>query len=256
MTRRERLENKIDRRRDWAASAESKSTAAFNTAHNLVKDIPMGQPILIGHHSEGRHRRTLERSDSAMRKACEMSAKAENHISKAANLEHALDKTIFSDDIDATEALTQRIADNEAERARMVLINKLYRKGNAEGLKAIDVDLESLKVKLAAAGSYWGSAPYLPYSMTNLGARIREDKKRLENIKAMHRRQAEAAETEDGVTVKQVQCGPTLYASVTFSEKPAYSVIRELKDAGFRWGAGRWFGQFDKLPASVNELVA
>jgi hypothetical protein len=36
-----------------------------------VEMIPMGQPILVGHHSERRHRRDLERHDRNIRKAIE-----------------------------------------------------------------------------------------------------------------------------------------------------------------------------------------
>ena len=72
MTRRERMENRIERSETWAASAEAKSSSHFNTAHQLVAAIPMGQPVLVGHHSENRHRRALERSDNNMRKACEL----------------------------------------------------------------------------------------------------------------------------------------------------------------------------------------
>lgn len=43
----------------------------------------MGQPILVGHHSEGRHRKDLDRSWSAMGKSVEYSNKAEAHESKA-----------------------------------------------------------------------------------------------------------------------------------------------------------------------------
>jgi hypothetical protein len=61
MTRRERLERKIERRQKWSAKAAQRSTQAFNHAHNLVANIPLGQPILRGHHSEKAHRRVLER---------------------------------------------------------------------------------------------------------------------------------------------------------------------------------------------------
>jgi hypothetical protein len=60
MTRRERLENKV-------AKAEERSTASFDRAYELTANIPFGQPILVGHYSEGRHRRTLERSDNTIR---------------------------------------------------------------------------------------------------------------------------------------------------------------------------------------------
>lgn len=41
--------------------------------------IPFGQPILIGHHSERGHRKTIERADNAMRKSIEENKKAEDY---------------------------------------------------------------------------------------------------------------------------------------------------------------------------------
>lgn len=247
MTRRERLQNKIERRQEWATKAAQRSTESFNKAHDLVANIPMGQPILVGHHSERRHRRTLERSDSAMRNACELTAKAEMHEEKAANLGHILDKAIFSDDSDAVEAIQARIEANEAEREKMKKINSLYRKADVAGLESIGVNYETLKAKLAAAGSYWGSAPHLPYEMTNLGARIRADKERLIHIKRLQERTAKAEAAPDGVIVE----GTGEYIRVTFADKPDRSILKELRDAGFRWGGGSWTGQRVKLPASI-----
>lgn len=44
----------------------------------------MGQPILVGHHSEARHRRDLDRSWNLLGKSVELSDKAESHENKAA----------------------------------------------------------------------------------------------------------------------------------------------------------------------------
>ena len=252
MTRRERLEAKLDKRHDWAASAERKATAAFNHSQNLVSGIPAGQPILVGHHSEGRHRRTLDRSWNALGKSVEMSKLAEHHEQKARGLEAALGKTIFSDDSDAVEAIEQRIAANEAKREEMKKINALYRKGNTAGLAELGVDIDELKAKLAALGNYFGQAPHMPFELTNLGARITADKKRLEHIKRMRKEQAEAEATETGVKIDNHANG---YSSVRFAEKPDYSIIRALKDASFRWGSGCWFGQTANIPACVADLV-
>ena len=71
MTRRERLERKLEKRLEWAEGRNRKANAAFDAAHRAVAGIPFGQPILVGHHSERRHRRDLARHDSAMSRGCE-----------------------------------------------------------------------------------------------------------------------------------------------------------------------------------------
>ena len=65
MTTRERMERRLERREEWGDKARAASAAHFQAAHDTVKDIPLGQPILVGHHSERRHRRTLERAHAA-----------------------------------------------------------------------------------------------------------------------------------------------------------------------------------------------
>ena len=73
MTRRERLERKLEKRIEWAEARKSAAAMEFSRA-DLSEEksgIPFGQPILVGHHSERRHRRVIERADHAMRRSVE-----------------------------------------------------------------------------------------------------------------------------------------------------------------------------------------
>ena len=252
-TRRERLERKVEKRREWAEKAEARSDQHYETGHKMMGVIPMGQPILVGHHSEGRDRRYRGRIDGHMSKFVEERKLAEHHEQKASGLATQLENTIFSDDSDATTALEARIAENEAKRERMKKINSLYRKANVAGLAELGVDYEVLKAKLAAAGGYWGSAPHLPYELSNLGQRISGDKKRLEHVKVQKTRREAAEAAPSGVTLEHCQAG---YCRVTFAEKPERSILDALKAAGFFWGAGSWSGKEDQLPEVVKEVLS
>lgn len=79
----ERAKAKADRYNTWAGSAEKKSDQYYKTSHSIVEHIPLGQPILVGHHSEKRHRRDLEKSWNAMGKSVEFDKKAKAHEDKA-----------------------------------------------------------------------------------------------------------------------------------------------------------------------------
>jgi prefoldin subunit 5 len=245
VTRRERLEAKLEKRRAWALSRHADTARRFNTAHKLTEGIPFGQPILVGHHSEKRHRRTLEKADNAMRKGCESADMAKHHEGKADGLERQLERSIFSDDPDALESLEARIKELEERRERKKKINALYRKGNADGLKALGIDLEKLRESLNAPGVMsWCRTPFPAYELQNLGGNITRLRKRIVEVK---RRQAitEAAEAApSGVLVQ----GTGEYVRVTFADKPSRSTIDALKQAGFRWGAGSWTGRRDALP--------
>lgn len=253
MTRRERLERKIDRRQEWADKAEARSISQYNQAHEMASVIPFGQPILVGHHSEKRDRNYRGRIESKFRSAFENHDLAQHHESKAAGLQDQLDRAIFTDDDNAIEALEARIQENEEKRERMKLVNKLYRKADVEGLKAIGIDYEALKTKLAEAGAYWGKAPHLPYEMSNLGGRITADRKRLEFIKTQNQRKAAAEESPSGVVIQPCDGG---YCRVTFAEKPDRSVLDALKAAGFWWGKGSWAGKQEALPEVVKSMAA
>ena len=56
----ERKEARIDRMEERAAHAQAESTAASHAAHEIMRLIPPGQPILVGHHSERHHRRDMD----------------------------------------------------------------------------------------------------------------------------------------------------------------------------------------------------
>lgn len=247
LTRRERLEARLARRQEWAASREAKANASFSAARKLSAQIPFGQPILVGHHSERHARRDAEKITNGMLKGVEHSNMAEHHESRAHGIANQLETSIFSDDENAIQALEAKIAGMEAERAKMTLTNKLYRKGDAEGLKALGIDLERLRTSLAAKGAYWGKAPHLPYEMQNLGGNITRCRKRIEDIKRRNAR-TEAAEQAGGVSIED----HGEYVRVTFAEKPEREIIDALKAAGFWWGGGSWSGKRAALPAALT----
>lgn len=251
MTRRERLERKLELRREWADKAKAKAEAHFGAAHRIADMIPMGQPILVGHHSEKHHRRDLERIDSNMRNGIERSDMAETHVSKAGGIEHALDRSIFSDDSNAIEALEIRIKNNETKREHMKEINRLYRKGDGASLAGYGLNLEAMREKLKDAYS-WCRQPYPAYELSNLGGRITADRKRLEFVKQQQQRTAKAEQSPNGVTIEICQMG---YVRVTFAEKPSRDILNALRGAGFHWGAGSWSGKGDQLPQAVRDLA-
>ncbi|MFF4295040.1 DUF3560 domain-containing protein [Streptomyces vinaceus] len=67
--REERAEGRADRFDGYAASAAKSSEAAHRKSHDISERFAGGQPILVGHHSEGRARRDHARMDDAMRKS-------------------------------------------------------------------------------------------------------------------------------------------------------------------------------------------
>lgn len=246
-TRRERKEAKIDRRREWSGKAAAKSTAALHRSYEIGKDIPFGQPILVGHHSEGRARRDVDRIDSAMRTSVAAAAKAEHHADVADGIERQLATTIFSDDSDAIEALEAKVAALTAQRDEHKAVNKAYRKGGVDGVVALGHDRKRVEGWLRTAALTADKVPFPSYELTNLGAKIRTATKRIAEVKALRAKQAAA--TDAGGTLVEIRGAN---ASVTFSEPPGRDVVDSLKGAGFRWSAPSWYGPVVDLPESIK----
>lgn len=108
----ERAEARAERYEERAQVAEQRSTAAWQRSSDILAPIPPGQPILVGHHSERGHRRTLEKADNAMRKSCEERDKAQHYASRAAaSARNASDKSVGF--------MARRLKEAEAEVRRM-----------------------------------------------------------------------------------------------------------------------------------------
>lgn len=61
------------------------STAEFEKSSAATAGIPFGQPILVGHHSERRHRRAIERSQAAADRGLEAHRASEETARRAAS---------------------------------------------------------------------------------------------------------------------------------------------------------------------------
>ena len=252
MTRRERLERKVEKREEWAEKATDRSAQHYEASNKAVKHIPMGQPVLVGHHSERGHRAAIHRAQSHMDHSVEEMHKAQYHQEKAKGLERLLSHTIFSDDDNATEALEDRIAKREAAAEQMVEANKAWRKakGNVAlfaSLVGFSEDTARIVAHRIEAAYSWEKQPFPGYQLSNLRAKIRTDKERLAQVKTQQAR-GEKAEQAGGVVVEDAGSG---YCRVTFAEKPDRSVLNALKAAGFWWKHGSWAGKREQLPTGI-----
>lgn len=229
--RRERLERAADRARD-------ESTHAHERARDAVAGIPFGQPILVGHHSEKRHRRALERHDNAMRKACELSDKARDLEARAAAVGTA---GISSDDPDAVAKLEDKRTDLERRRDAMKTVNAYYKRHKSfDGIEAAHPDVPADVIQEGKTnirvwlGVY--AAPFPTYALSNIGARIRDAAKRAEHIEKV----AEMEPSTETVGLATVSVDPEdNRVSIAFPSrltKPDYQMVRS---AGFVWSPSR-----------------
>lgn len=238
----------MERRQEWAGGAKAESDRRFDAAHEISKRFEFGQPILIGHHSEGKARRDQERMHGNMDKAVEAHKRAEHHESKAAGIADQLERTIFDDDPDAIERLRERIAERRALADKKTAINKAWRKhkGDVAALVASGVVGQRLAETMAKtmAECRWLKSPM---DATSERAAIRRDEERIAQIEARQKRIA-AAEAAGGKTIRDTG----EYSVVTFAEKPGRAILDALRGAGYRWSGDSWVGLTAALPEVVR----
>ena len=247
MTRRERLERKLEQRREWKEKREEKADSCFKVGEPYRGDIAFNtQP---GHIPE------RARVIAAEERGVEHLNMAKHHGEQADGIENQLERSIFSDDLDAIGQLEARISSREAEAERMVAANKAWRKSGAEGLIALgwsktEADLAAHRIETAYS---WEKQPFPKWELSNLRANIRRDKQRIEEIRARQSHEAEV-EKAGGILLED---SPEWngYCRVTFSEKPAREILDALRSAGFRWQGGTWGGRRDLLPVVVEALI-
>lgn len=79
----DRAEERADRFEDYSASRAADAKSARDAVARIADNIPMGQPILVGHHSEKRARKDAERITSGMRRAVDMWETSQYWIARA-----------------------------------------------------------------------------------------------------------------------------------------------------------------------------
>jgi len=95
----ERKENRINSLAERAVKAKKESDQYVQQSIDAGRGIEFGQPILVGHHSEKRHRAAIAKQESKMQKAMASNAKSDYYQSKAEAA--ACNNSISGDDPEA-----------------------------------------------------------------------------------------------------------------------------------------------------------
>lgn len=103
-----RLEVRADRYEERSARLSGEAQAHWSAERRIHDGIPFGQPILVGHHSQRRHERDLERIDRHLRKGLEAHRGAERLAGLAEGIRRELAATPLV-------TLRRRIERKEAE---------------------------------------------------------------------------------------------------------------------------------------------
>lgn len=228
----EEYENKRQARYDRllaaAKKAELESAASIDNAHKMASCIPMGQPILVGHHSEKSDRNYRARIHNKFGRGFKLAQKAEEYRSRAASIDK--NNSIFSDDPQAIEKIGGKLAQLEARQERMKAANKLVKKNDRAGL--LDMGYTETQITRLFTPDFCGRIGYPDFEITNNGSNIRRLKKRAEVVEK-RQNTADFEETINGVKIEY--CPSENRIRVYFpTERVSRDVFMELKHGGFR----------------------
>ncbi|MGI5255672.1 DUF3560 domain-containing protein [Actinacidiphila glaucinigra] len=148
----ERADARAEGLTEAAGRAAAASDAAYAGVRRIADGIPFGQPILVGHHSEGRARRDVKRMDDGMRKSVEQGDRAKELGRRAVSAEH------YAAHRRNPAVTLRRIKELEADQRR----NERWRAGESAGGFTRDIgnpdvmaELERRRDEIAERLQYW-----------------------------------------------------------------------------------------------------
>jgi len=252
-----KLEAKRQRYLELAEKAEAESQDAYRRFRQIGDMIPMGQPILVGHHSEKRHRRDIGRMDAFIRKSVEADKKAAYYRAKAAGVGRG---GISSDDPDAAVKLEQKIKKAKDEQEMMKAANRVIRKAAKAGnVKDAIPDLVELGLSERTANAITdegliGGYGFAQWQLKNNLANIKRMEKRLTELRAAADREDVEKDLGDEVVYKEEDNR----VQFVFPDKPDAEVRALLKRNGFKWSPSRgaWVRMLNNAGRYKAQVVA
>lgn len=199
----EKQQRKLERFQELSQK-HTQEAEALDKINRHVGEILNGQPILIGHHSEKRHRREIERMHNRIHKSIEHNKTAEYYDNKIKNIENP--RSISSDDPEAVKRLKEKLDGVLKEIAYWKTIKK------AEP-RTYDSSPEDAR---------W-------YMLDNRNAEKRRILKRIEEIQNLS--QVETDQIINGIRIFTDENR----VKIDFGYKPSEETRTKLKQNGFRW---------------------
>jgi hypothetical protein len=227
-------EARIERMRARASRLASQSASVHASACAIADNIPMGQPILVGHHSERRHRRDVDKIRARMGKAIAL-AKESDALARRADAAEE-NTAVSSDDPDAIEKLRDKLAKIDGDRARWIVANKAVRKGDREALTSMGYSEKTIAELFTP--DFCGRIGFADYKLKNAAAEAGRVRKRIAELEAQQTRETPPPVVVEGARIEETDNR----VRIVFDQKPEESVRTALKRAGFRWSptSGAW----------------
>lgn len=232
----QKVEARKERLEARAARLAQESDQLAGRAMRMAEVIPFGQPILVGHHSEGRDRRYRSKIDNTFRKASETHKEAQEVARRASSVGTG---GISSDDPDALEKLKGKLAEAEHKHGLMVAMNKAIRKHGkkteperSEAIQREVPDFSLAAVQERLKPNCFGGIGFERFELSNSKARINHTKDRIAALEKQAQRVDKAIESDRYTYREDTELNRVMFI---LPAKPSGDIIAMFKRNGFRW---------------------
>jgi frataxin-like iron-binding protein CyaY len=201
----ERKELRKERLKAGIEKSKKEIESLNKRGNDISRFIPLGQPILIGHHSEKRHRRDIEKLNNYTKKRIEEYNKVEYYENKINSIEN--NNVISSDDPDAIIKLKEKLSKLEKLQEALKERNKQARKNKTEKVPA--------------------------YELSNNNQNMNSIKKRIALLESKQNDLTKTILEKDGLKI--IDNVEENRLQIIFDEKPAEEIRTKLKQNGFKY---------------------
>lgn len=228
-----------------SASNTQLSTSLWKET-NQMASMMNGQPILIGHHSEGRHRRDIEKMHSKMSRSVQADKKAEHYADRAETIEK--NYAISSDDPNALSRLTDKLEKlvkmQETVKAANIIVKskKLLPEQKVVQLQTLGFSEE--KAKSLLEPDFAGRLGFPRFVLSNNNQNMKTIRDRIAKLNAL----SQIKTTEEEINGRKLVINAEdNRVQIFFDNKPTEEIRIRLKRSGFRWApsVGAWMKQIN-----------
>lgn len=213
----ERREARKLRYEQLSKKAEERSSQYSNSTANRILAMTPGQPIIIGHHSEKKARRLHEKAWQDIGKSIEEDKKSKYYKDRAETVDNS--KVIYNDDPNAIQKLKDKLEYLEKQR---------------ELIKADE--------------------NYTGWQLQNIGARIRETKRRIARLEKLEEIEFKDIEFTGGKVIHNKEINRI---QLIFDGIPDENIRIALKSKGFHWSRkeGAWQREFNENTIKATNIL-
>ena len=213
----ERREARKLRYEELSKKAEERSSQYSNSRANRILAMTPGQPIIIGHHSEKMARRLHEKAWQDIGKSIEEDKKSKYYKDKAESLENS--KVIYNDDPNAIEKLKEKLE---------------YLQKQRELIKADE--------------------NHTGWQLQNIGARIRETKRRIARLEKLEEIEFKDIEFIGGKAIHNKEINRI---QLIFESIPDEDIRDAIKGRGFHWSRKNraWQREFNENTIKATNIL-